>query len=375
MGLSTAVGGDFLSSVRGHGRGTRIAAAILFILGAAAVVSPAAWASTRGASPVPATTVNCTTTTAISFSGTPTKGVIATPGADACFTFSTADGDVIWFNMAATSGSLSLFDDVYRPGPLSTCAGPFDGPGECDVPTGASGTWTLQVSDSSGTHTGTFDVSIQRLDAPLGCKGISFGKNAVKGKVTAAAASSCFTFSGSAGDDIFARAVGISGKLGAPTLALVSPDGSEPCLYNEGGEQECPLAESGTQTLLLYSTFETTTGSFRIYDQQLTSPQHCTALTVGGSAQSGKVAKAGDVACFTFAGTNGETVTTTLAKVTGSLSPLVDDFRPTGTSACATPGDSLECALDTTGTWTTLISDDSASDKGAGSFSMSIATP
>ncbi len=166
--------------------------------------------------------------------------------------------------MATTSGSLSLFDDIFRPGPISTCAGPYGGPVACDVPSGGAGSWTLQVSDSFGTHTGKFNVSIQRLDVGVGCKPIAFGKSAIKGKITAPASSSCFTFSGSASDFLFARAVGITGTLGTPTLLLAAADGAEPCGYNEFGEQECPLTDSGTQTLLVYSSLETPTGSFRI---------------------------------------------------------------------------------------------------------------
>jgi hypothetical protein len=232
----------------------------------------------------------------------------------------------------------------------------------------------LQVSDSSGTHTGKFNVSIQRLDTGVGCKAITFGKSAIKGKISGPAGSSCFSFSGNAGEYLFARAVGISGTLGTPTLLLAAANGSEPCLYDEFGEQECHSPTQGRRRCS-YSSLETPKGFFRIYDQQLTSPQHCTALTVGGAGRSAKVAKAGDVACLTFAGTSGETVTVTLTKLAGSLSPLIDDFRPTGTLVCAGPGDSVQCALDATGTWTTLVFDESATDKGTGSFTATLTSP
>jgi hypothetical protein len=346
--------------------------ATLLALVAAGVVQPAAWAATGPSSSSPDAGVTCTTTTAISSGGKPKKGDIASAGADACFTFSTAEGDAVWIDMAATSGSLSLFEDVYRPGPISTCAGPYGGPGACDVPSGGAGTWTLQVSDSSNTHTGKFNVSLQRLDSGVGCKALSFGASAVKGKITAPAGSACFTFAGTTSDVVFARAVGISGKLGTPTVLVAGADGSEPCGINEFGIAECPLTDSGPQTLLVYSSLEQPTGAFRIYSQQLTSPQHCTTLTAGGASETGAVAKAGDVACLTFAGTDGENATVTLTNVTGSLSPLIDDFRPTGSSACAGPGTTVDCPLDTTGTWTTLVYDSSATDKGTGSFSATL---
>jgi hypothetical protein len=316
--------------------------------------------------PVPAA-VSCSTTTAITYGPDSSTGSIASPGTDACFTFMTAPGDVVWLNMANTSGSLSLFFDFFRPGPISTCAGPYSGATACPVPSGGSGSWTLQISDSSGTHTGTFNLSIQRLDVGVGCKTITFGK-AAKAHLKQEASSACFTFTGAAGDYLFARSVGTSGTIGTPSAIEASPAGSEQCLSN--GTVECPLASGGLQTLLLYSESGTTTGAFRIYAQQMTSPQRCTSLTVGGGAQSGSVAKPGDVACFTFAGKAGKVDTATITGLTGSLSPEIDFFRPTGTSACASPGLTVSCSLDTTGNWTILVYD--SVGPGTGAFSLAV---
>ncbi len=57
----------------------------------------------------PTTSVTCTTTTSIAYGSNSIVGSIATAGADACFTFNTSPGDVVWLNMAKTSGDLSLF--------------------------------------------------------------------------------------------------------------------------------------------------------------------------------------------------------------------------------------------------------------------------
>jgi len=343
-----------------------LATALLAIAPAAASAAPAHSRAVVNGS------LSCSTTTPLNYAGKPTKGAIAAPGDSACFTFTTAEGDVVWSDLADTSGSISLFFDIFNAGGLSTCAGPYGGPVGCSVPTGTSGTWTLQVKDQSGAHTGTFNVSIQRLDVAAGCKAITFGKGATKGKVSAAAGSSCFTFTGTAGEAVFARAVGTSGTLGIPTLLIAGANGAEPCLYSEGGLEECSLSDSGTQTLLAFSTFGNTTGSFRIYDQLLTAPQHCTGLVAGGPGKGGGVPKAGDVACFTFTGASGETAVVTLSGLTGTLSPLIDLFRPTGTSACDTPGLSVTCPLGAAGTWSILVDDNSVSQTGTGSFTATL---
>ncbi len=142
------------------------------------------------------------------------------------------------------------------------------------------------------------------------------------------------------------------------------------------GTVECPLTSGGTQTLLLYSPsdspFETMTGSFRTYAQQMTAPQYCTNLTVGGSAGSGSVAKAGDVACFTFAGTYPNNVTVTITGLTGTLSPEIACFRPTGAPTIDPIGESVECPVNTTGDQTILVYD--SAGPGTGAFSLAVST-
>jgi hypothetical protein len=325
--------------------------------------SPASAA--RAASPLSG--VSCTTTKAITYGPNSLKGAIASAGADACFTFTTAPGDVVWLNMATTSGSLSLFYDFFRPGPVSACASPYGGATSCPVPSGGSGVWTLQISDSSGTHTGAFRLSIQRLDVGVGCETIKFGKAATT-DIASKASSACFTFTGASGDYVYASSIGTSGTIGTPSAVEASPAGSEQCLSN--GTIECSLTSGGTQTLLLYSESGRATGAFRTYLQRMTAPKRCTAVTVGGGTQSGSVAAPGDVACFTFAGTAGKTDTATITDLSGTLSPEIDFFRPTGTSACASPGLSVSCDLDTTGNWTVLVYD--APGPGTGTFSFAV---
>jgi hypothetical protein len=313
--------------------------------------------------------VTCSTTTSISYAANSIAGSIASPGADACFTFTTAPGDVVWLNMAATSGSLGLFFDFFRPGPISTCAGPYGGATDCPVPSGGSGAWTLQVSDSSGTHTGDFRLSLQKLDGGVGCTPVTYG-HAITGKIAKKASFACFTFNASSGDFLFARSTGISGSLTIPSALETSPAGSVQCDAN--GTLECSLAAAGSQTLVLYSESGQTKGSFVLYIQRMTGPKHCTAVTAGGGKVSGSVPSAGDVACFDFSGKSGQTDTATLTSLKGTLAPLIDFFGPTGPSACASPATAVTCSLDKTGTWTVLVDDDSASGLGTGTFSFAL---
>ncbi len=319
------------------------------------------------AAAIPRSGVSCSTTTAISYGSNSISGSIGSAGADACFTFTTAPGDVVWLNMAKTSGALSLFDDFFRPGPISTCAGPYGGAGACPVPSGGSGAWVLQVSDSSGTHTGAFRLSIQRLNVGVGCTSLKVGKN-IDAQIPQKAASTCYSFTATPGEFLFARGTGTSGKIGTPSAIVATATGAEPCVSN--GTIECSLTTSGAQTLLLYSESGTTKGSFVLYTQQMTAPKHCTTLTADGPKESGSVAHAGDFACFVFTGTSGDTDTVTLSSLSGTLDPLIDFFEPTGPSACASPALAVSCTLGQTGTWTVLVDDDLG--PGTGSFQAAL---
>jgi hypothetical protein len=268
--------------------------------------------------------------------------------------------------MAATSSDLPLFYDFYEPGDVSACAGIYATESTCPVPSGASGTWTLQVASANG-NAGSFHLSIQRLDRGVGCKKLGFGALAT-GKLKEPASSACFTLTASSGDYLYARSVGTSGTIGELSGTLATPTGNVVCTST--GPVECALP-NGTLTLLLYSPSEITTGSFRIYAQQMTAPRHCKTLAVGGGARSGSVTKPGGVACFTFAGIFPDSVTATITGLTGTISPEIVCFGPTGAPAIdPVRGDSALCPVTSTGQYTTLVFD--STGPGTGSFSMAL---
>ncbi len=276
---------------------------------ATAVLSSAAGATGGVTSSGPDAPVTCTTTTPIAFAGRSITGLIATAGADACFTFSAAGGDVVWFDLANPADNLpELSFDFFSPTGVSTCAGSFTGASACDVPGGGTGTWTLQVSDQTGEDTGTFFTSIQRLDGGVGCRSIAVGK-LKKARVDGYASSTCFKVPIKVGDYFFARAAGLAKYL-SPSIVMAYPDGSQAC----GGtdtDYGCTLTQAGTATLLVFSS--TVPGKLALYLQKMTAPQRCPLAAVGGGGHV-NLAKPGDVGCFTFDGTSGEDVQTTLTR-------------------------------------------------------------
>ena len=175
-------------------RSTALGAALLMGAGLFTVAPLEASASATSSRPAARVFMpSCSTTSAISYGEAPVVATIAVDGAVACFTFAGVAGDTEFTNIAVTSGSVAPFLDIFEPNGTSACGGPYEGPGGC--PVGMTGTWTIELSDSQGTHTGSMNLAIQRLNSAVGCSTLAFGSTTVKGKVKEPASITCYTFS------------------------------------------------------------------------------------------------------------------------------------------------------------------------------------
>jgi hypothetical protein len=347
------------------------AVANCLLLASPATASPAtaspATASASGRPQANIETLTCTSRVSTSYGGAPVTISIPKAGDTACATFSGKSGDVEFTQIAKKSGVVSPFEDIYNPSGTSTCAGPYTNPGGC--PLDATGTWTLQIYDDAGTHTGDLYVTIQRLDSAAKCKSISFGTKTVTGDIKTPASIPCYSFEGTSGEIVYVHEAAVKGKVGTPEITLGTPNGSQPCSNSEI-TLDCPLTESGTESVLFYAN-SAETGTFNLSIQLLTKPVGCSTLKKNGPSVASEVQTIGQVRCFTFAGNKGESVTLTLSALTGTLNPLMDLFSPSGISTAAGPGETIvDNDLSATGTWLMLIEDNAG--PGTGKFDIAL---
>jgi hypothetical protein len=340
-----------------------VAAAL--VLGSAALIlaGPVASASTSVRPNVDSPT--CGTTTALTYGEAPTTLTIATAGKTACGTFTAVAGDNVFTNIDVTSGSIALFLDVFNSNGTSLCGGPYNEGSACTIDT--SGTATIQISDSSGTHTGSMAVAIQRLNSAVGCGTVAFGTKTTKVKIKTAAAIPCVTFSAKSGAVLYGRGTVVKGDISSTDFFLGSPNGSLPCGGAEGNGIDCTLSDNGTQSLLFFAN-SGQTGAFDLVLQRMNKPVGCAKLTKNGAADKGVISTAGQALCFTFSGKNKEDITGTVSGMTGTFSSFMDLFSPSGVSTLAGPGTVISDTLDKTGEWTFLIYD--SSGKGIGDFDI-----
>jgi hypothetical protein len=346
-----------------------LGATVLCLLGVLLPMASAA-ASSSGrvgaAGDAPEAMPACTTSVATSYGKAPVKVTIAHEGAVGCVTFTGTMGDFEISDIAQTSGSVSPFFDLFDPSGISSCAGPYSNPADCDI--GQTGRWTIEITDNAGTHTGSMNVAIQRTDSAQNCKTIVYGPTTVTGDIKAPAGIACYTFKQKTAGVVYVHEAAVKGTVGSPDIVLGAPDGTE--CGPSGGTLECPITDTGTQSLLFYTSSKDT-GTFDLSTQLLTKPVQCPTVKKNGATLSSAIDKIAQVRCFEFAGKKGESVTLTVSKVTGTLESFMDLFNPSGTSTLAGPGTTIsDSDLSAAGNWVILVQD--STGEGTGKFDIAL---
>jgi hypothetical protein len=308
----------------------------------------------------------CNTTVATAYGKAPVKVTIAHAGNVGCVTFTGTTGDTEITDVAQTSGGVSPFVDVYDPSQSSACAGPYANPVECAL--NQSGKWTIEITDNSGTHTGSMNVAVQRVNSADKCKTIAYGPTTVTGDLKTPASIICYTFKQKTAGVVYINEAGVKGTAGSPMIVLGAPNGSE---CGPGFDTlECSITDTGTQSLLFYAASKDT-GTFDLSIQLLTAPVECPTLKKNGPTLSSGIDTIAQVRCFEFAGKKRESITLTVSAVTGTLESFMDLFSPSGTSISAGSGTTItDGDLSATGNWVILVQD--TTGKGTGNFKIAL---
>jgi hypothetical protein len=269
-------------------------------------------------------------------------------------TFAGAVNDRIRVRVVETSGSLVPKTQIRRPNGTIACSDTTAQNLTCLLNT--NGTHTVRVADAAGTNTGTFNMTIQRLNNPVGCVKGRLGKGKT-GSITAAAEIDCFSLANiGVGDVLRTRTAETGGTLFAIS-EVIRPDGSTLCGPNSNVEATCTADQAGTYRVLL-SDNGTATGTYAIWFQRLNNPAGCTTIAFGGSPHAGSIDVAAETDCYRFSASNGDHVRVRVSKTSGTLNPLVEVVRPNGTTLCGpTTSVDFNCTLDANGKHTILVRD------------------
>ena len=106
------------------------------------------------------------------------------------------------------------------------------------------------MRDFTGTNPGSYRISVQRLNNPVGCTALSYGAAPTEKTTSYAAEMDCLTFTGANLDDIRIRIIKTAGNL-QPVTEVVRTDGTTKCTNDSNVDQTCTLDSGGTHRIIV----------------------------------------------------------------------------------------------------------------------------
>jgi hypothetical protein len=278
------------------------------------------------------------------------------PGDFECHRFAATAGDTVRIRVRARGGAPSLRPawEVIRPEGTTSCSAT----GEFTCPIPVTGTYTVLVRDQApGNRTGGYDITVQRLNDPVGCAAAVFGPSAQRAEL-AIGETDCMRFEGVAGDRIRFRTVPVhSTQL---VTDVLSPDGSTQCSRTTSLNVNCVLESTGTHTILVRDATGERFGDHWWTIQRLDDPVGCATLNSGLPPMVGNVGVAG-MPCWRFVGEVDERVRLKVNDLYGEWKPYIEILRPDGRTLGGQTGTltsfDSSWSLDETGTHTVLLRD------------------
>ena len=221
------------------------------------------------------------------------------------------------------------------------------------VPTG--GSYTLSVSDSSsgGGQTGTYSLSLVRLNRPCNAPALGCGALAA-GSLSRSLASSVYTYTAAAGESFTLRMLDYTGAL-QPDLEVYDPQGNPVGQSASGNVTSVDVAQptAGVYTVVAMDAgVRQAGGPFGI--ELLRTRNACSAASPQGQTVTGVVNGGEPFISYSIPASTGDALLVRSASVTPGFAAQMDLYDPTGVRL-----DSSTFALSRTvpasGTYTVIV--------------------
>ena len=214
----------------------------------------------------------------------------------------------------------------------------------------------MVIEDIAGPGTGSYNVSIQRLNSPRGCTSLGIGSAPVTTTMMVPDELNCFRFDGTAGDYLRMHGVTTAGTV-HPLLKVFGPDGTQLCAGYEP-DANCAITTTGRYTIVADDEQGgPRTGSYTLELQRLNRPSGCKLLSVGGVPQTGSITVPGQIACFRIDAVNDSYILRSVV-LSGAIGLEREVITPTGGTKCPPrAGVDLRCSFNSTGRWAVFITD------------------
>jgi positive regulator of sigma E activity len=237
-----------------------------------------------------------------------------------------------------------------------------------------SGSYTVQVRESSGDDRGSYGLSLQWLSASGSCAApIACGETATTA-LEQSGDTDAFRFSGSAGD-VVSIGPGEVSEVDAgfePCWTIWEPDGSGTIVKACGAGQRT-LAQTGSHTLVVSDETDRRRGTASLSLEGVSQSGSCaTPLACGEDGVSGALDPAGDIDTFRFDAATGDAFAITIADQ-GDVDPgflsRFELFSPTGVQIGGSSTGYRAVTLSDTGTHTLHVFE---AERERGSYGLSL---
>lgn len=302
-------------------------------------------------------TANPTNATSIAYGDNAPSTIPA--GQVRTYTFSGTSGDRIVFRMAeAVWGALTPNVKIFNPSGTFLCGGQASRSSENFCTLGATGMYTALIMDYYGNGNGPYGLYLQRLNGSFGTAAIAY--SAITSGTLSAGGVEDFAFSGTAAEQIYFRAAQTSTSSFDPKIEVYRPDGVQLCTNfgNSSVEKVCQLSVTGTYTVLLMDNNGSLNGTYTMYTQRVNNPVNAVSVLYNQGYSS--TLSLGGVHQFALGGVAGDNATFSMQKISGTLRPKFNVYRPDGTLLCGASNNTLAtvtCTANVTGSYTILAMD------------------
>jgi hypothetical protein len=304
--------------------------------------------------------------------GQTVAGSIETVGEKDEFTFSGTSGDKITLRFTETNGSLDSYVEVFNPSGMRIA---YSSAGFINVTLSASGTFRITLEDYNNDETGSYELSLQCLNNPVGAITLNFGQTTA-GSIASFTKIITYQFTASANDIVDIRFTKLTDASGYFTPYLE--------LYNSAGVRLAYVSSealvkkvNATATYYLFVTDYSydATGTYELTMQRDNNPANSRALNYGAITAGSLINPTGiNVYRFTATANGKITICSVVqSETSGNFSPYLELYDTTGTRLKYGSG-SLQHTFANSGTFYLFITDYSRNGTGIYKFILSSGT-
>ncbi len=271
------------------------------------------------------------------------------------YTFTVAANDGVTIRLRKTSGTFAPVLELYGPSG-SLVWGPGN---ETNQTLTTAGTYKIIVRDSSYVNTGNYLLFWQRMNNPCNAAPITCGQ-VVTGSIGTSVDPppwKAYTFTGTAGDAVSIRSFKTSGASFISYMELYGPNGSY-ITFGYNYPLGWVLSTTGTYTILIRDYYNAYAGDFFLTYQVMSNPCNATPINCA-QVVSSSIDSQREMDIYTFTVSANDGVTIRLRKISGTFSPVIELYGPTGSSVVGATANQIDYRPTVAGTYKIIVRDSS----------------